>query len=535
MRQLKLWLALITGLTTGLQMKAQTQVICKGATKTYKVDWQLPDPPTGTPGSTYAWTVNPSAQFAGSATGQGTNTYVINWGNTPAGDYTVEVIETNDGCSGDPVILNVTIKDLPTATVFGGGPVCASSPLPDVSFNLTGEAPWTLTYAINGTPQPPVTGITTSPYVISGAGAGSYTITAISDKNCTGTFTGSATVSIIPGPNATVSGGGTVCAGATLPNVSIALTGSQPWSVTYAINGIPQPTVTGIAASPFVINNAAVGNYTVLAVSDATCSGTFSGTATVTVTQLPTITLIGEPICNGVLNYTVNFSVSSGTPTSSVGTPTNTGGNNWTLAGIPAGTPVTISLSVSGCTATLDVLKNCACPTVALPNPVQGSSYCAGESVTSVSATVPAGFTVDWYDAATGGTRLQEGTTSGVNTYTPSGPGTFYAVARDLSSGCLSSTRTPATVTQNALPVVSASDASICPGESTQLSASGASTYTWSPTTGLSQTNGTPVTANPTENQTYTVTGTDSNGCKNTDTVTVTVKPKPNTSPIFHD
>jgi hypothetical protein len=173
---------------------------------------------------------------------------------------------------------------------------------------------------------------------------------------------------------------------------------------------------------------------------------------------------------------------------------------------------------------------------VAEPTSPVSTSYCIGGTVTSVSATVPTGFTVDWYDAASGGNLLQSGTASGVNTYTPSGPGTFYAVARDLTTGCLSSTRTPATVTQNALPTVTASaDVSICTGESTQLSASGASTYTWSPATGLSATSGTPVDANPTSNQTYTVTGTDGNGCQNTDTVTVTVKPKPTTSPIFHD
>jgi uncharacterized protein (DUF2141 family) len=721
MRQLKLWLALITGLALGLQLQAQTdpsptQVICKGSVKPYRVDWQAPDPLTGTPGSTYDWTVAPQAPtvtpFSGSITGDGSNAVSINWGTTPAGTYTVQVVETNNGCDGDPIILAVTVKDLPTATPGGGGTVCSGSPLPDVSFVLTGEQPWSLTYsingvpqtpvtgitsspyvitgaaagiyavtavsdvnctgtssgtatvtvtpaptatvsgggticsggtlpnvsialtgsqpwsltyaingvpqtpvtgittspyvitgaaagtytvtavsdagctgtfsgsatvivntlptatvsgggticaggtlpdvsfaligsqpwsltyAINGVPQTPVTGITTSPYVITNAAAGAYTITAISDANCTGTFSGTASVIVNPLPTATVSGGGIVCAGSTLPNVSIALTGSQPWSVTYAINGVPQAPVTGISTSPYVITGAAAGTYTVTAVSDANCTGTFSGTATVTVTPLPTITLIGSPSCSvDLLTYSVAFSVSSGTPTSSTGTPNNTGGNNWEVTGIPVASNVTISLTVSGCSKTLVVTApNCTCPPVTAPTNPVSTSYCAGASVTSVSATVPAGFTVDWYDAASGGTRLQEGTASGVNTYTPSGPGTFYAVARDLTTGCLSSTRTPATVTQNALPTVTASaDVSICTGETTQLSASGASTYTWSPATGLSTTTGTPVDANPTSDQTYTVTGTDSNGCQNTDTVTVTVKPKPVTSPIFHD
>jgi len=63
----------------------------------------------------------------------------------------------------------------------------------------------------------------------------------------------------------------------------------------------------------------------------------------------------------------------------------------------------------------------------------------------------------------------------------------------------------------------------ICIGQSTTLTASGANTYTWSPATGLSSTTGTNVTANPTTTTTYTVTGTDVNGCSATSSVTVTV------------
>lgn len=65
----------------------------------------------------------------------------------------------------------------------------------------------------------------------------------------------------------------------------------------------------------------------------------------------------------------------------------------------------------------------------------------------------------------------------------------------------------------------------ICLGQSTTLTASGASTYIWSPATGLSSTTGTNVTANPTTTTTYTVTGTDVNGCSATSSVPVTVDP----------
>ena len=72
----------------------------------------------------------------------------------------------------------------------------------------------------------------------------------------------------------------------------------------------------------------------------------------------------------------------------------------------------------------------------------------------------------------------------------------------------------------------------ICAGQSTVLTASGSGTYVWSPNTGLSATTGDSVTANPIVTTTYTVTGTDANGCSTTATVKVTVNAYPSTVTI---
>jgi gliding motility-associated-like protein len=79
---------------------------------------------------------------------------------------------------------------------------------------------------------------------------------------------------------------------------------------------------------------------------------------------------------------------------------------------------------------------------------------------------------------------------------------------------------TPPTVTASA-------NVAICAGKSTPLTASGAQTYSWSPVDGLSATNIANPTARPTATTTYTVTGTDAQGCQNTAQVTVTVNPQP--------
>jgi gliding motility-associated-like protein len=78
------------------------------------------------------------------------------------------------------------------------------------------------------------------------------------------------------------------------------------------------------------------------------------------------------------------------------------------------------------------------------------------------------------------------------------------------------------TLTVNPLPIVNAgNDVSVCFGESTVLNASGAVNYSWN-------NGGIQGSVAPTTTTTYTVTGTDANGCVNTDEITVTVNPIPN-------
>jgi hypothetical protein len=73
----------------------------------------------------------------------------------------------------------------------------------------------------------------------------------------------------------------------------------------------------------------------------------------------------------------------------------------------------------------------------------------------------------------------------------------------------------------------SPSSPAICIGASTSITAGGASTYTWTPGTGLNTTNGATVLANPTATTVYTVSGTNANNCLATQQITLTVNPLP--------
>jgi len=141
------------------------------------------------------------------------------------------------------------------------------------------------------------------------------------------------------------------------------------------------------------------------------------------------------------------------------------------------------------------------------------TSICEGDSTT---LTASGASTYSW----SGGLG-----TGASKTVTPSAT-TTYTVTGTLANGC--SSTVSITVTVNPLPTVtaSASPAAICSGASSELTASGANTYSWSDGLGT----GASKTVTPSATTTYTVTGTSTAGCTGTATVTVTVNPLPTVS-----
>ncbi len=107
-------------------------------------------------------------------------------------------------------------------------------------------------------------------------------------------------------------------------------------------------------------------------------------------------------------------------------------------------------------------------------------------------------------------------------TVTPSTT-TTYTVTGTSAAGCTGTTTVSVTV--NTLPAITASatPAAICIGGTSVLTASGASTYSWSHSLG----SGSSKTVTPSATTTYTVTGTSAAGCTATTTVSVTVENQP--------
>jgi len=154
---------------------------------------------------------------------------------------------------------------------------------------------------------------------------------------------------------------------------------------------------------------------------------------------------------------------------------------------------------------------------------VNTATICAGApgTLTATGLTTYTWTPVTGLSTSTGSSVTANPATN--TTYTISGTELIYGTAVATSTATT-------TVTVNPLPTVLATAVSqtICPNLTTTLTASGANSYYWQPGGSINSTNAVSVTAWPAVNTTYTLVGTDINGCSNTYTLPITVNPGPN-------
>jgi gliding motility-associated-like protein len=392
---------------------------------------------------------------------------------TPAssGTYTVTGTDGN-GCTATSSV-NITVNPLPTVGINAvpGTTVCAGS---SVTLNGTGA----VSYAWSG-------GISNGVAFVPPS-SGTYTVTGTDGNGCTATSSVNITVNPLPTVGINAVPGTTVCAGS-----SVTLNGTG--AVSYAWSG---GISDGVAFTP-----ASSGTYTVTGTDGNGCTATSS--VNITVNPLPTVginALPGTTVCSGTsvtLSGTgaVSYAWSGGISDGVAFTPASSG--TYTVTGTDG----------NGCTATSSVnITVNPLPTVGI-NALPGTTVCSGNSVT-LSGTGALSY------AWSGG--ISDGVA-----FTPGSSGTYTVTGTD-GNGCTATSSVNITV--NPLPTVGINalpGTTVCSGTSVTLSGTGAVSYAWSG--GISD----GVAFTPGFSGTYTVTGTDGNGCTATSSVNITVNPLP--------
>ena len=428
----------------------------------------------------------------------GVGAFSYNWSNTAITEdiqnllssvYTVTVTDNNN-CS---VAITATVQNTPL-------PIITATANPNaICFgdNTIITAAGAMSYA--WTPSATLNQSTGIVVVANPTTTTTYTVIGTATNGCTNETTVVVTVNSIPVINLT---NATICIGS---QTTLTAGGASiyTWSPNTNLNQTTGQTV--------IANPTTTITYTVTGTT-AGCSST--ATAIVTVNSLPIITtnIATTSICinsNATLTvagantyvWTPNNGLANTTSSTQVASPTIT--TTYTITGTNA----------NGCTNTATITINVnllPVVTVTLPQGI-----CPGQSA---QFTATGADTYTWNPA----TALNQITGSTVSS-TPTTNISYTVTGTNTTTGCVNTATTSIII--NPLPIIaiSPSAAFICIGDNINLSASGATTYSWSPSSGINTTVGATVNASPTTTTTYTITGTSQLGCVDSTTTVVIV------------
>lgn len=374
------------------------------------------------------------------------------------------------------------------------------------------------------------TGETTQSIIVNSAGT--YTVTTDQSPACTqgtiacttcGVGTASETVSVNPLPTVSVSPPTpSTCIGSSL-NLIASGANTYAWS---PATGLSANTGDSVSASP-----ASTSTYTITGTDILGCINT--AVVTLTVNPKPIVNVSGpmNPLCDSTkLNWaswgTVSGTSGAGTISSDLSVlVTKPSGGLSTTGGMYNGGVFPPQYNVpANNTAIRNDLAGlftfCFNRPVVNPQIALSSIGNGGNSV-QINTSVP--YQVIWQGL---GMSYPNNTTFvGTEGFTIiQFPGLHTCISFDYLQSETYCNLAFGTLDTNCQSLVSPPQ---CGGGADTLTASGAVTYSWSPTTGLNTSSGAVVIASPLVTTTYYVTGTNANNCSDTDSITVTVIPLP--------
>ncbi|MBL7858348.1 MAG: gliding motility-associated C-terminal domain-containing protein [Cyclobacteriaceae bacterium] len=150
--------------------------------------------------SNYTWIVSAGGTITAGGTATD-NTVTVTW--TTAGPQTVSINYSNAfGCTAiTPTVLNVTVDDVPTATLVGNSSICVGQS-GTLVVTLTGGGPWDIVYT-DGSSNFTINNIATSPHsiTVNPIITTSYSLISVTNATCgAGTVGGTSTITVNPIP-----------------------------------------------------------------------------------------------------------------------------------------------------------------------------------------------------------------------------------------------------------------------------------------------------------------------------------------------
>lgn len=417
---------------------------------------------------------------------------------TGTANQTITLSATNGTCTKDSSFA-VTIKTLPTVASIPDSTLCGTQP---IVLTTTGAQTYSWSPA-TGLSNPNISNPT-----FTGTANSTYTVTGTTDNGCSSTDM--VNITLVAPPIVSSFADTSVCDNIAL-NLSATGANSYSWSPASLVSNpnIANPTFTGTSGTQ---------TLTVTGSNAPGCSS--SASFTITVNPSPVVSTIPDSsICNNqtiVLTttgaQTYSWSPATNLSNPNIGNPTFAGsiGNTYTVTGIAANGCRNTDIVVIRVTATGNF--------VAPPN----AAVCINKTV-SLNGNNGNNVNYQWTPA----TGLSNSNT--INpTYTPTTVGTNTFTLLMSENICNSSASFTVNIEVNSLPMVNASRSNDidCANPTSQLNATGARSYLWTPANTLNNASIASPVASPLVNTFYNVVGIDSNGCENSAAVEVKVSDK---------
>ena len=403
------------------------------------------------------------------------------------------------GCSNTDTISISVIQSLQMSSSPSSPVVCEGE---EINISLSGAS------SFSWFPPTGLSNSSSSNVIASPLNSTNYMVIGTDNFGCSDTIF--VDVNVLSKPSVNVTNNSSICEGETIPLIA---SGADNYSW-FPSSGLNTSIGSVVTSSP--INST---SYSVIGTLNNGCSDTISTVVSVIPNPILTSLSSNVDLCKG---DTTILLVSGAT--NYVWSPANSLSNN--NMNTTSAFPITntnysvVGMDTLGCSSTININVNVYdLPTIDVSSPKP--EICIGENILL---------------SANGGTQYVwtpssslSSTTGNTVSANPSINTTYMVVGTDVN---LCSSWDTINIVVNPLPIlnINTNSSTICQGESISLNVSGADSYVWSPSIGLSSSLGNSVIATPNTSTLYTITGTDLNGCSDNISSNIVVNPSPSLS-----